>query len=79
MAAGNLIPCPDCGHQLSRLAESCPSCARPLRASGPREGLFLRTMNQAVAAAFWIPAFLLLVLLGTGLIAYLLGYFDPPR
>ena len=57
MAAGNLIPCPDCGHMLSRLAESCPSCARPLRASGPREGLFLRTMNQAVAAMFWVPVF----------------------
>lgn len=79
MAAGNLIPCPDCGHMLSRLAESCPTCARPLRASGPREGLFLRTMNQAVAAMFWVPAFLLLVLIGTGLVAYFLGYFDPQR
>jgi hypothetical protein len=36
-------------------------------------------MNQAVAASFWIPVFLLLVLLGTGLVAYLLGYFEPPR
>ena len=79
MAADNLIPCPDCGHMLSRLAESCPSCARPFHASGPREGLFLRTMNQAVAAAFWIPVFLFLVLVATGFVAYLLGYFTPPR
>jgi hypothetical protein len=36
-------------------------------------------MNQAVSAAFWIPVFFLLVLLGAGAIAYLLGYFNPPR
>jgi hypothetical protein len=64
---------------VSRLAEACPSCARPLRRPPDREGLFLRTLNQAVAAAFWIPAIILLVLLGTGVLAYLLGYFAPPR
>jgi hypothetical protein len=26
----NLYPCPDCGHQVSHLAESCPKCGRPL-------------------------------------------------
>jgi len=36
-------------------------------------------MNQAVATAFWIPVVLLLVLLGTGLLAYFLGYFTPSR
>jgi len=36
-------------------------------------------MNQAVASAFWIPVFLVLVLLGTGTVAYFLGYFTPPR
>jgi len=35
-------------------------------------------MNQAVAAAFWIPIFFVLVLLGTGLAAYFFGYFNPP-
>lgn len=25
-----LTPCPDCGRQVSRLAESCPQCGRPL-------------------------------------------------
>ncbi len=79
MASNSLVSCPDCGHQVSRFAEACPSCARPLRKPAPREGLFLRTMNQAVAAAFWIPAFFLLVLLGAGVVAYFLGYFNPPR
>jgi ABC-type cobalt transport system substrate-binding protein len=36
-------------------------------------------MNQAVAAAVLVPLFFLLVLLGTGVIAYFLGYFNPPR
>jgi hypothetical protein len=36
-------------------------------------------MNQAVAAVVLIPLFLLLVLFGTGVIAYFLGYFNPPR
>ena len=74
-----LHPCPDCRHPVSKLAESCPSCGRLLRRPQPREGLFLRTMNQAVAATFWIPVFLVLVLLGTGTLAYFLGYFTPPR
>lgn len=28
-----LIPCPDCGRQISRLAISCPNCGRPLKSS----------------------------------------------
>ena len=47
--------------------------------AGPPKGLFLRTLNQAVAAAALIPLFFLLVLLGTGVIAYFLGYFNLPR
>jgi hypothetical protein len=79
MSTNALAPCPDCGHLVSHLAETCPSCARPLRKPRPREGLFLRTLNQAVAAAVLVPLFLLLVLFGTGVIAYLLGYFNPAR
>jgi hypothetical protein len=26
----NLVPCPDCGRHVSRLAKSCPNCGRPL-------------------------------------------------
>lgn len=79
MATTNLVPCPDCGHLLSPLAETCVSCARPLRRRAPQEGLFLRTMNGVVSAVFWVPAFFILVLLGTGVVAYFLGYFTPGR
>lgn len=79
MSSNPLIACPDCGYPVSQRAEICPSCARPLRTPAPREGLFLRTMNQAVAAVVLIPLFFLLVLFVTGVIAYLLGYFNPPR
>ena len=62
MPPNNLSPCPDCGHRVSTLAEACPSCARPLRRPAPREGLFLRTMNQLVALVLWGPVLLLLIL-----------------
>ena len=26
----NLVPCPDCGRHVSRLAKACPNCGRPL-------------------------------------------------
>lgn len=29
-AAENLIPCPDCRRMVSRLAQACPGCGRPL-------------------------------------------------
>jgi hypothetical protein len=59
--ATNLGPCPDCGHPVSRLAEACPSCGRTLRMPRPREGLFLRTLNQATTAGFWVLFVLILV------------------
>jgi predicted amidophosphoribosyltransferase len=27
----NLIPCPDCGKWISKMAVSCPNCGRPLK------------------------------------------------
>ena len=27
----NLLPCPDCGNQISRLAQACPNCGRPMK------------------------------------------------
>jgi predicted amidophosphoribosyltransferase len=30
-AEGNLIPCPDCGRQISVLADNCPNCGRPMK------------------------------------------------
>jgi len=32
-----LIPCPDCGRHVSRLAPSCPQCGRPLTPERPSE------------------------------------------
>ncbi len=34
-----LIACPDCGHQVSDQAYSCPECGRPLRALPPQVAL----------------------------------------
>ncbi len=31
----NLVPCPDCGRMLSKLAISCPQCGRPLQSPPP--------------------------------------------
>ncbi len=31
----NLIPCPDCGRMVSKLAKSCPRCGRPLESQPP--------------------------------------------
>ena len=75
MATTNLVPCPDCGHLLSPLAETCPSCARPLRRPPPREGLFLQNLNQLTALVTWGPIalvvlFFVVAMLG-GLWAYL--------
>jgi hypothetical protein len=72
MSSNTLVSCPDCGHLVSQLAEACPSCARPLRKPGPREGLFLRTMNQLVALSFWVPVIVLTVVL----LAVVAGYLS---
>ncbi len=71
MSSVNLTPCPDCGHAVSRQAETCPSCGRLLRRPEPREGLFLRLMNQLVAASIWVFLFLLIV----PLVGVLIGIF----
>ena len=72
MSSNALVPCPDCGHQVSRLAEACPSCARPLRKAAPREGLFLRTMNQLLSASIWLLLLLFLVPIAAALLGILL-------
>lgn len=61
MSSNTLVPCPDCGHLVSQLAETCPSCARPLRKPAAREGLFLRTMNRTVALIVGVILFMLIV------------------
>jgi hypothetical protein len=74
MASSKLRRCPDCQHPVSGLAETCPSCGRPLRSPAPREGLFLRTLNQGLALAVWGPLLILGVLLAVALIARVLWF-----
>lgn len=31
-----LVPCPECGRQVSTAAAACPQCGHPLQAAGPR-------------------------------------------
>jgi predicted amidophosphoribosyltransferase len=71
MSSNALAPCPDCGHLISQLAETCPSCARPLKKPAVREGLFLRTLNRGVAFIFGYIAFMLIVPLIVAMAAYL--------
>ena len=44
MATRNLITCPDCGQLVSRLAEFCPICGRPIRQA--------QTVLELLAAIF---------------------------
>jgi len=74
VSSNNLSPCPDCGHSVSGLAETCPSCGRVLRTRVTREGLFLRTLNQALALAVWGPLLVLGVLLLVALSARVLWF-----
>jgi predicted amidophosphoribosyltransferase len=69
MASTTLTACPDCQQLVSRLAEACPSCGRPLQPPRSREGLFLRTLNSAVLLAIVGPLFILAILVGVALIA----------
>jgi predicted amidophosphoribosyltransferase len=76
MATATLSPCPDCGHMLSRLAETCPSCARPLRKPAPREGLFLQNLNQLASLVFWGPVLFGIILFIAITGAYIVTRFD---
>ena len=71
MSLSNLARCLDCGHLVSRLAETCPACGRLTRRPVPREGLFLRTLNDLVALALWVPALLVAVILIAAVAGYL--------
>ncbi len=75
VVSNTLVPCPDCGHSVSQLAESCPSCARPLRKPAVREGLFLRTMNLGVALIVGVILFILVVPLLVAVAAYVMSRF----
>lgn len=41
-----LIPCAECGKQISEMASSCPSCGHPANASGPAVERPIQTIEQ---------------------------------
>jgi hypothetical protein len=67
-------PCPDCGREVSTIAQSCPQCGRPLKPSpGPfptKEGPFLQTLN--------IGCILVLGIFGLGCLILLLAFLAQP-
>lgn len=60
-----LIPCPDCGKQISRQAPTCPGCGRqmikPPEQKG--EGCFLQTMNIGCSVIGFIITILFILFL----------------
>jgi hypothetical protein len=77
MASNTLVPCPDCGHLVSRAAETCPLCACPLRTPAPHEGLFLRTMNLWVKVILGFIVFVLVVPFLIAVAAYVTSRLLP--
>lgn len=52
-------PCPDCGKEVSTLAQACPHCGRPMQAHNvvaPKsgEGLFMQGLNFGCATILTI-------------------------
>lgn len=56
--ASNLIKCPDCGNEISRLADACPKCGRPIMAEARRVERDLKKSNTLVNV-IWITIFVL--------------------
>jgi len=62
-ASRNLVNCPDCGRQISRLAPNCPGCGRPMNQTGPADvqpitrlvsGCFIGALGLGL---FWLGLF----------------------
>jgi hypothetical protein len=61
--ASNLLPCPDCQHQVSPTAWACPSCGAELRKT---VGSAVRSGIRGLGGAF-------LVIIAIGAAVHLLG------
>lgn len=61
MANANLISCPDCKNEVSRLAASCPKCGRPIRTRQSAMGLLaavgIGLLLFWVGVSFVLPRF----------------------
>lgn len=54
VAASNLVPCADCGHQVSRNAEKCPSCGVKRTTPADMAGAWAVVLILAVVVFFWM-------------------------
>jgi predicted amidophosphoribosyltransferase len=63
MAVQNLIACPDCDKQVSRIAESCPHCGRPLK-------------RRQTAGGF-LAAMIIGLILCWGIVTFVVPYIKP--
>lgn len=57
-----LIPCPDCGREVSDEASACPDCGRPVRVSSPQT--VVNVDNRSGCLTVLAILFLLLLLGG---------------
>jgi rRNA maturation protein Nop10 len=78
-----LEACPDCGNQVSTLAESCPHCGRPTKPAKPERDLEdeydlprRKPATQTITPEFLTILGVLLFLGGIAAAVYYYGYFD---
>jgi len=76
-----LQPCPDCGQQVSTLAEACPNCGRPrlpaTQSSPPSSAASsTRQAPPAITPEFLKVLGIILFLGGVAAAVYYYGYFD---
>lgn len=45
-----LVTCPDCGKEISSLADKCPQCARPMTPSNAEQNLIVAEVIQTLTA-----------------------------
>jgi hypothetical protein len=77
----SLVQCPDCQHEISRLAKACPKCGRPARTSDIRKlGFFLSLLVGAFILAL-IPETRIFaaILIALTLLAMLIALIMEPR
>ena len=78
-----LEACPDCGNQVSTLAQSCPHCGRPTKPAELERGLEAeydlprrKPATPAITPEFLTILGVLLFLGGIAAAVYYYGYFD---
>ncbi len=63
---GNLINCPDCGRQISRLAPNCPGCGRPIAEGDTKGGSRLNNDAKGKTRTVRLLCVLALIILVVG-------------